>query len=766
MADNIHQIRRTADVMPMYGGNDELSFSEPPRESLVDILRDRFGGRWKLMVLIAVPLSIVCALVGWISGTQTYQSSGSIRIEPTAIIIREETPEHVPLFYEKFVQTQRILILQRRNLQNALNDTDLKATEWAKSATAVRDMERNLVVDADASSQMIHVRYETEDPELAQLVTDAVMDTYFDIYGRTGGDQLNSKLERLKDFQVQLEREKRSIHLDSQQIINRYASTDLNELHQAKLRSIENLDGQLAAGKRELRRIEAGEERSTESILQIDPRQLQELLTYDPKLKMQYETRAQRMAEFESISLRYRRGTSMYGRAQENAENADLLFRRQLQRTMAAMEQTGSMAMAYRSWGTMSPERIREEVGVIESDMNKLRSEVQQITADIKTLDDKALERQRVQDELDKTLHRITSLELESQSITGRISIAQEATKPLEVFADSRKKQAIFGFGFALFGTVGAFFVLGTVDRRTYGTAQLRPTASGVMTPPCLGVLPVLDKSDSDDESREVASHCVHQIRNQIEALRDPADGYVLAVSSPFQGDGKTSIVLALGWSYAAAGYRTVLVDCDLVGRSLTRQLGLVGESGLKESIASGEINGSVKTLSVGGLSALPAGMDGRFGPENIRRRELQKLFDELKQQYELIIVDTGPLLGSLESTPVSAAADGVLLTVRRGRSRTRLEECVNKLDAVGARCIGMVLNYAGRSDTYRYVSEASLADAEARAHGDSNGVPSPALSRTSTHERNALVLAMESTSRQDESTGPARESGHDPAQF
>ena len=80
-----------------------------------------------------------------------------------------------------------------------------------------------------------------------------------------------------------------------------------------------------------------------------------------------------------------------------------------------------------------------------------------------------------------------------------------------------------------------------------------------------------------------IASHCVHQIRNRIEALRDKSTNFVLAVSSPFQGDGKTSIVSALGWSYAAAGNRTLLIDCDIVGQSLTRQMGLRG------SISTGE---------------------------------------------------------------------------------------------------------------------------------------------------------------------------------
>ncbi|UCD74368.1 MAG: hypothetical protein JSV91_11320, partial [Phycisphaerales bacterium] len=116
-------------------------------------------------------------------------------------------------------------------------------------------------------------------------------------------------------------------------------------------------------------------------------------------------------------------------------------------------------------------------------------------------------------------------------------------------------------------------------------------------------------------------------------------------------------------------------------------------------------------------------------------------------------IIDTGPMLGSLESTPVAASADGVVLSVRRGRSRTRLEECRNKLRTLGANCIGVILNYAVRSDCHRYVSEASLAPAEERQRGDRHSVI-----RAARGERNVLMLAMENTKRgQDEEDQPQR---------
>jgi len=736
-------------MTPAYGPMEEHTFSEPQRESLLEILSDRFGGRWKWMVALGLPACIVFALIGWISGKQTYQSAGAIRVEPTSEVLLMQTPEHEQTHYTKFVRTQMGLIKGRRNLSHALDSSDeLQQTDLAQQANALHLLEQNLVVEADTSSQFIHVQFEWPDPKTAQLVVDAVMETYYNIYGRSGGDQVNQKLERLQDLETQLKRELRSIHLDSQQIVNRYASADLDELHLAKLKAIEELENLIRTGRRELRRIESGERVDDRPQMHVSPELLRRLKEFDPKLAELHERRAVAQNEFETIEQKYRPGAPAYERARQNAEIADNVFQKQLQRTLSAWEQSGmGQGTRYVNFRGMSPQRIREEISALEGEIEKLRGEARQIAADIKTLKDKELLRERTQSELDRTMERMTALDLESGYISGRISIAQDATRPLAVHADTRKKHAVFGFGLALFGTVGAFFVLGTVDRRAYGTHQLKP-GTGAVSPPCLGVLPVLNQESSDDESREVASHCVHQIRNQIEALRDPSDGYVLTVSSPFQGDGKTSIVLALGWSYAAAGYRTVLVDCDLVGRSLTRQLGMVGDHGLKESLASGDLNGSIKSLSVGGLDAIPCGSDPKVGPESLRRRDLQRVFDELRTKYELIIVDTGPLLGSLESTPVSAASDGVLLTVRRGRSRTRLEECVTKLDAVGAPCIGMVLNYAGRSDTYRYVSEASLAEAEAssaRRNGQS------ALARAAAGERNALVLAMESTSRSGE---------------
>jgi tyrosine-protein kinase Etk/Wzc len=395
----------------------------------------------------------------------------------------------------------------------------------------------------------------------------------------------------------------------------------------------------------------------------------------------------------------------------------------------------------------MSVEQLRNELVTLRSAAGKLEQDNQRLIADAQTLSEKQFEHDRIQVELERVRSRISGLEIEEGNITTGISVAQEGFLPHSPYKDRRKMRAAAGMFGGLLLSFGVFYLWGTVDRRAYGTRQL--SQEGMPVGQCLGVLPDLGVSLLNPESSEMASHCVHQIRNQIEAVRDPQDGYVMAVSSPFQGDGKTSIVMALGWSYAAAGFRTLVVDCDFVGRSLTRQLGLIGQEGVRDVLRRADLGDAVASLPMKGLSAIPVGVDPTIGPETLRRMDVERLLERLRGRFDVIIMDTGPLLGSLESTPVTTAADGVVLSVRRGRSRVRLEECLARLETYGANFLGVILNCAMRGDVVRYVSEASLAAAEqaaaTRPFDDEEHSMMVPVSRL---ERNALMAAMEASAR------------------
>ncbi|MEM7228440.1 MAG: AAA family ATPase [Planctomycetota bacterium] len=726
---------------------------DPTGESLVSLIDDRLRGRWRYMFILGGGLALVLLLLGWRSTEPLYRSVANVQVITNRDVIMTALPEHVERNPGKFKITQMELIRSRRVLEEALRDESLKRFSWTSAAGAVERLEHGLIIDSSRNSDLIAIAYEAGDPETAQIATNAVLDAYYDIYGDQGGADLTDRLQRLHELAAKHDRDLRLAREDMQRITARHGTNDLAAIHREKIEMLTALEGQIRATQLIAKRLE--EATVTDPAAELPPPPLPTLEQFDARLAELRVARDQEQTEFEIIRRRYREGSAQYRIAEQRANDARAVFEAHYFTVLDQWRRTGGVSLpdgmaAY--YEGQTPERLQEEIDGLRVSANELRDELQQMLADMQTLENNRFERERIQGELERTRSRIQNLETERDNITNVVMVAQRGFKPHGPFKDSRKKRAAAGFMGGFIISFSLFYLVGTIDRRTFGARQLR--ASGSASMKCLGVLPDLGESITDPESSELASHCVHQIRNQIEATRrHDNDGFVIAVSSPFQGDGKTSICMALGWSYAAAGHRTCLVDCDLVGRSLTRQLGLVGEAGVRESVSAHTIDGRICSLPVEHLDALPVGVDPNVGPESLRRAHLTDIFDQLRDRYEVIIVDTGPLLGSLESMPVTASADGVVFSVRRGRSRSRLDECVSRLESVGATCLGVILNCAQRGDVVRYVSEASLLAAEERAHDPAGELDESSIIRVSPNERNALLSAMETSAKTRQTT-------------
>lgn len=756
---DLNELAQHYPVALLVGGDPNGSTRQSEAPSLWAVINDRILGRWKVTLILGAILSAILAAAGYLSTTPKYVSTAAIRVAPRLRVTLTPIHETGRLDqFSAFVATQEQLIRSRRILETAVKDEQFKRTSWAKGPDALIELDRHLEVDSDRHSELIYVRVEADSPQLAQSAVNAVVRAYYDIYGKVGGDEINQTLQELDEFQAKLRRDLRANLAQKQRVISRYETSNLRQLQSIKLLKITDVQDQLAEAQATVaqiqRRISGGRPNDSG---QLGPA-LHLLERFDPTLAQLRFQRDKAETDFGLIKERFKPITYAYRRAQQNLQAAQRVFQKRYDDTLTQWKsRRGGSSRS----GALLPALTLKELGTyvqsLKDKIAAMREESRQISHDLQTIDDLTLQKERVQNDLDRALQRIQQLELEESSVrSGRINVAQWGYLPQVPQRDARAKRAVFGAAGGFMLSFGFFFVLGTLDRRAFDTSQIDEMMEN-FSAPCLGVLPDLTRSLLDAESRDVAAHCVHQIRNQIEITRPSGDGYVLVVTSPFQGDGKTSIVMALGWSYAASGHRTLLVDCDLVGRSLTRQLGMVGKDGLKEALSSHHVQGMIVPLAAPGLSALPVGCDPQFRSETVRRTDLQLLFDSIRDAFDLIIVDTGPMLGSLESTPVTASADGVVLSVRRGRSRGRLDECLQRLKAVGTTCLGVILNCAVRSQCDRYVSEASLsaADHERRA-GSAYAADSVSIVRVSDDETSALMRAMESSSplhrRQDQS--------------
>jgi receptor protein-tyrosine kinase len=326
--------------------------------------------------------------------------------------------------------------------------------------------------------------------------------------------------------------------------------------------------------------------------------------------------------------------------------------------------------------------------------------------------------------------------------------------------------------------------LLGFLDRRMHhidaARSRLKPAER------LLGVLPELPSDFADPVAAADTAHCVHRIRAMLQ-IRQRASGHkTYAITSPAPGDGKTSLTITLGMSLASSGCRTVLVDCDMDGRGLSAKLarnarrpigqvlldmGVIGEANLQEAVELARERGvrlgaalvqlgHVKQAQVeqalrdqraaapglaealGGeafekalhptayphLCVLPLGTTlgtnaGKLAPQALRR-----LLDRLAERFDAVLVDCGPILGSVEAAIVSAEADGVILLVSRGGDRKAAENAVGMLTAAGASVEGVVFNralphdllvsgYSSSSSRGMYASRERKASASATPH-------------------------------------------------
>jgi MinD-like ATPase involved in chromosome partitioning or flagellar assembly len=137
---------------------------------------------------------------------------------------------------------------------------------------------------------------------------------------------------------------------------------------------------------------------------------------------------------------------------------------------------------------------------------------------------------------------------------------------------------------------------------------------------------------------------------------------------------------------------------------------------GVREILHRGALRQDDLVEAQPGVWLLPVGVDVNVSASNLQVGAMRRLLRTLRDQFDIIIVDAGPVTASVEAIPVAASCDGAMLVLRRGRSRSRLSESVGEIRSAGAEYLGLVLNDAEQSDCLRYGSISKMSAEVANA--------------------------------------------------
>lgn len=206
-------------------------------------------------------------------------------------------------------------------------------------------------------------------------------------------------------------------------------------------------------------------------------------------------------------------------------------------------------------------------------------------------------------------------------------------------------------------------------------------------------------------EPASLAAEAFRVLRTNLQflGLDEPLRSMVVTSAAP--GEGKSTTVANLGVTFAQAGTRVCLVDADLRRPMLAKLLGLENWTGLTTAlIGQSPLEECVKKTPVEGLWLLPSGPVPPNPAELLGSERMAGLLERLKAEYDLVLIDSPPVLAVTDAAVLAPRTDGVVLVIRAGQTdRRAVQRARTALETVHARVLGAVLGGVAQAEKEGY---------------------------------------------------------------
>ncbi|HEV8400320.1 MAG TPA: polysaccharide biosynthesis tyrosine autokinase [Gemmatimonadales bacterium] len=218
---------------------------------------------------------------------------------------------------------------------------------------------------------------------------------------------------------------------------------------------------------------------------------------------------------------------------------------------------------------------------------------------------------------------------------------------------------------------------------------------------PILGALPHLRR---DQEPSEVVEALRGLCLNLVHAY-GAAGPMLVTVTSPGPGDGKSFLAANLALTFADGGHRTLLIDGDIRRGVLHRRFKAARQPGLTDYLREEATRDQViQSTAYPWLSFVGCGTRSHRAPELLGSPAMNSLISGLRQDYDVILIDSPPLGAGVDPFILGTATGHVLLVLRTGYSHREMTEAkLEVLDRLPVRTLGAVLNDVPRGSGAGY---------------------------------------------------------------
>jgi capsular exopolysaccharide synthesis family protein len=243
-----------------------------------------------------------------------------------------------------------------------------------------------------------------------------------------------------------------------------------------------------------------------------------------------------------------------------------------------------------------------------------------------------------------------------------------------------------------LVGILGAL-VFQHFDRRVRDASQV----AGYVKLPMMARVP-LKRGTEDGHPHSALRDSSSQYLEAFRMLRtnlglDSCSGKVLLVSSPEAGEGKTTVAANLARAVALQGRRVLLIDGNLRKPDIAATFGLPEADGFPEFLT-GRNELLDYIIQAEGVDILPSGAASAESAEVLSSPRIKTLLEKARQDYDVVIIDSAPMVGCADTRILAREADEVLLVLQPDISKLDItKDSKQTLEAMGTRVSGFVLN-------------------------------------------------------------------------
>jgi len=341
---------------------------------------------------------------------------------------------------------------------------------------------------------------------------------------------------------------------------------------------------------------------------------------------------------------------------------------------------------------------LERQIAASEAHLEGVNADIDKFLADLGGIPDKVYRQETLGMELTVTqqiyrslLDSLYEIRMGEASTLGEIRVVELAGVPLMPVSPNKTLNGILGIFLGLTFGVGLAFIMEYLDDRIRKPEDIKPFKP-------VGLIGMIPKFESEQMPLILAKDPNDPIYESYRKIRNYLKGgpvNVLLVTSPGPGEGRSTTAVNLGISVARERKKVLILDMDLRRPSLHTFFDLPNDVGMADLLqGKTSTDKAFQAAGIEGLTIIPSGLPFPDPGGLIESDLMGKLMSEFKTRFDVVILDSAPLLVKSDALVLAGHVDGSIIVVESERTtRQAVHELLDMAAKAGIKPLGFVLN-------------------------------------------------------------------------